>query len=56
MFLTAVGRLARHAAGRIVRKTARQAKIVKLVTPHTVRHAFVTAAPVLMPGFPLREV
>jgi integrase len=40
------GRLDRHAAERIVRKTARQAGIVKLVTPHTLRHAFITAAQV----------
>ncbi len=37
-------RLDRHAAGRIVRRTARRAGIAKLVTPHTLRHAFITAA------------
>ena len=37
-------RLDRHGAGRIVRKTARHAGIGKLVTPHTLRHAFITAA------------
>jgi site-specific recombinase XerD len=47
-------RLDRHAAGRIVRKTARRAGITKAVTPHTLRHAFITAA--LDAGVPLREV
>jgi integrase len=32
-------RLDRHAAGRIVRKTARRTGIGKPVTPHTLRHA-----------------
>jgi integrase/recombinase XerD len=45
VFLAADGkRLDRHAAGRIVRKTARRAGIAKTVTPHTLRHAFITAA------------
>ena len=45
MFLAADGRrLDRHGAGRIVRKTARRAWIGKTVTPHTLRHAFITAA------------
>ena len=39
-------RLDRHGAGRIVRKTARRARIGKSVTPHTLRHAFITAAQV----------
>ena len=43
-------RLDRHGAGRIVRRMARQAGIGKAVTPHTLRHAFITAAPVWMPG------
>ena len=47
-------RLDRHAAGRIVRKTARRAGIIKAVTPHTLRHAFITAA--LDAGVPLRDV
>jgi integrase/recombinase XerD len=47
-------RLDRHAAGRIVRKTARRAGIGKPVTPHTLRHAFITAA--LDAGVPLRDV
>jgi site-specific recombinase XerD len=55
VFLAADGkRLDRHAAGRIVRKTARRAGIAKLVTPHTLRHAFITAA--LDAGVPLRDV
>jgi integrase/recombinase XerD len=44
----------RHGAGRIVRKTARRAGIAKAVTPHTLRHAFITAAPDA--GVPLRDV
>src|SRR5437868_1039566 len=47
-------RLDRHAAGRIVRKTARRAGTGKPVTPHTLRHAFITAA--LDAGVPLRDV
>jgi integrase/recombinase XerD len=53
--VTADGRrLDRHGAGRVVRKTARRAGIGKLVTPHTLRHAFITAA--LDSGVPLRDV
>jgi integrase/recombinase XerD len=37
-------RLDRHAAGRIVRRIARRAGIGKRVGPHTLRHAFITAA------------
>jgi hypothetical protein len=45
VFLTADGRrLDRHGAGRIVRKVARRAGITKSVGPHTLRHAFITAA------------
>ena len=55
VFLTADGRrLDRHGAGRIVRKAARHAEIGKAVTPHTLRHAFITAA--LDAGVPLRDV
>ena len=55
VFLAADGkRLDRHAAGWIVRKTARRAGIGKTVTPHTLRHAFITAA--LDAGVPLRDV
>ena len=42
------------APGRIVRKTARRARITKAVTPRTPRHAFITAA--LDAGVPLRDV
>jgi Phage integrase family len=45
VFLAGDGRrLDRHGAGRIVRKTARRAGLAKTVTPHTLRHAFITAA------------
>ena len=55
VFLAADGRrLDRHGAGRIVRKTVRRAGIGKTVTPHTLRHAFITAA--LDAGVPLRDV
>jgi integrase/recombinase XerD len=55
IFLNASGeRLDRHAAGRIVRRIARNAGIVKRVGPHALRHAFITAA--LDAGVPLREV
>jgi integrase/recombinase XerD len=37
-------RLDRHLAGRIVRHIARPAEIGKRVGPHTLRHAFITAA------------
>jgi len=47
-------RLDRHAAGRIVRRAARRAGIAKRVGPHTLRHAFITAA--LDAGVPLRDV
>jgi integrase/recombinase XerD len=45
VFLTADGRrLDRHGAGRIVRRVARRAAISKPIGPHTLRHAFITAA------------
>jgi integrase len=47
-------RLDRHAAWRIVRRLARNAGINKPVGPHTLRHAFITAA--LDAGVPLRDV
>jgi site-specific recombinase XerD len=55
IFLTTGGRrLDRHGAGRIVRRIARHAGIAKKVAPHTLRHAFITAAPDA--GVPLRDV
>jgi integrase/recombinase XerD len=47
-------RLDRHSAGRIVRRVARRAGIIKPVGPHTQRHAFITAA--LDAGVSLRDV
>jgi hypothetical protein len=47
-------RLDRHGAGRIVRRVARRAGIAKPVGPHTLRHAFITAA--LDAGVPPRDV
>jgi site-specific recombinase XerD len=45
IFLAPDGRrLDRHGAGRIVRRIARRAGITKSVGPHTLRHAFITAA------------
>ncbi|MBV9447896.1 MAG: tyrosine-type recombinase/integrase [Streptosporangiaceae bacterium] len=40
-------RLDRHGASRIVRRVARCAGIAKSISPHTLRHAFITAAQVL---------
>ena len=55
IFLSVGGeRLDRHAAGRIVRRAARRAGIAKRIGPHTLRHAFITAA--LDAGVPLRDV
>jgi integrase/recombinase XerD len=47
-------RLDRHGAARIVRRAARRAGITKHLGPHTLRHAFITAA--LDAGVPLRDV
>ena len=55
IFVAASGRrMDRNAAARIVRRLARQAGINKRVGPHTLRHAFITAA--LDAGVPLRDV
>jgi integrase/recombinase XerD len=54
IFIDDDGRLDRHAAGRIVRRIARRAGLNKRVGPHTLRHAFITAA--LDAGVPLRDV
>src|SRR6516162_4798671 len=47
-------RLDRHGAARVVRRVASRAGIYKPVGPHTLRHAFITAA--LDAGVPLRDV
>jgi site-specific recombinase XerD len=47
-------RLDRHGAGRTVRRIAKRAGITKPISPHTLRHAFITAA--LDAGVPLRDV
>jgi integrase len=45
LFLAADGkRLDRHGAARVVRRVTRRAGITKQVSPHTLRHAFITAA------------
>jgi len=55
LFTAADGRrLDRHGAARIVRRVTRRAQIAKHVSPHTLRHAFITAA--LDAGVPLRDV
>ena len=46
--------MARHCATRIVRRVARRAGMDKPIGPHTLRHAFITAA--LDAGVPLRDV
>jgi integrase/recombinase XerD len=56
IFLNANGtrRLDRHAAARIVRRLAKAAGIDKRISPHSLRHSFITAA--LDAGVPLRDV
>jgi integrase/recombinase XerD len=55
LFVTADGRrLDRHGAARVVHRVTRRAGITKDVSPHTLRHAFITAA--LDAGVPLRDV
>ena len=55
IFLRAGGqRMDRHCAGRTVRRVARRAGLNKKISPHTLRHAFITAA--LDAGVPLRDV
>lgn len=48
------GRLSRHGATRVVKRLARRAGIEKRVSPHSLRHSFITAA--LDAGVPLRDV
>lgn len=47
-------RLDRHASARIVRRLAKRAGIDKRISPHSLRHSFITAA--LDAGVPLRDV
>ena len=47
-------RMDRHCASRIVRRVARRACVNNPIGPHTLRHAFITAA--LDAGVPLRDV
>jgi integrase/recombinase XerD len=47
-------RLDRHGAARIVRRVTRRAGTAKRAGPHTLRHAFITAA--IEAGVPLRDV
>jgi site-specific recombinase XerD len=55
LFTAGGGRsLDRHGAARIVRLVTCRAGIAKHVGPHTLRHAFITAA--LDAGVPLRDV
>jgi integrase/recombinase XerD len=55
LFVSATGqRLTRHAADRTVKRLARQAGITKRISPHSLRHSFITAA--LDAGVPLRDV
>jgi integrase/recombinase XerD len=55
IFLTPDGqRLGRHGAARVVRRVARRAGMIEPIGPHTLRHAFITAA--LDAGVPLRDV
>ena len=55
LLLTRAGnRMNRHAATRIVRRLAKRAGISKHISPHSLRHSFITAA--LDAGVPLRDV
>ncbi len=55
IFLSVHGqRMDRYAADRTVKRLARQAGITKRISPHSLRHSFITAA--LDAGVPLRDV
>ena len=55
IFLTdAAIRMNRYQASRVVRRLARHAGIDKTISPHSLRHSFITAA--LDAGVPLRDV
>jgi integrase len=54
IFLGAKGdRMDRHAADRTVKRLARRAGVAKRISPHSLRHSFITAA--LDAGVPLRD-
>ena len=48
------GRMTRDAAARVVKRLAKRAEITKKISPHSLRHSFITAA--LDAGVPLRDV
>jgi len=48
------GRMDRYCADRMVKRRARRAGITKRISPHSLRHSFITAA--LDAGVPLRDV
>ena len=48
------GRMDRYAADRTVKRLARRAGVAKRISPHSLRHSFITAA--LDAGVPLRDV
>lgn len=55
IFLGAEGeRMNRHAADRIVKRIAKRSGLTKKISPHSLRHSFITAA--LDAGVPLRDV
>jgi site-specific recombinase XerD len=55
IFVTDTGQqMNRHQASRVVRRLARRAGIEKKISPHSLRHSFITAA--LDAGVPLRDV
>ena len=55
IFLGSYGqRMDRHAADRAVKRIARRAGIAKKISPHSLRHSFITAA--LDAGVALRDV
>jgi site-specific recombinase XerD len=55
IFITADGRrMDRSAADRIIKRLARRAGIVKRISPHSLRHTFITLA--LDAGVALRDV
>ena len=54
LLLTQADRMNRQAAARIVRRLAKASGVTKRITPHSLRHSFITAA--LDAGVPLRDV